>query len=549
MKCKEVVAVLSAACCLTGCAGGEQRADDAAAPDSPNYGGTVVVAYLAEASSMNHLTSVDENSLELQDFVLFTTLIQYDAELNPVPYLAERWDTSSADAGLALTFYLRDDVKWHDGMPTTARDVKFTFDRIKNPAAAYPRASLFTNYDSASVSDNFVITFYLKRHAGFMDPWRTVAPMPEHILGEVAVGDLPQHPFGTTSPVGNGPFRFIEHRARDRWVFEANPDFPQPLGGRPFVDRLVYRVIEEPTTRLGELLAGEVDVYVSVDPSQIAEIDAHPAARVTSFPSRSYTFINWNSQRPLFRDARVRRALTLGIDRQRLVEAVRYGLGTVANGPVPPFHWAYHAHLNALPYDPDSARALLDAAGWADRDGDGVREREADKASFELRTNPNPARQDIMTLVQADLAKIGVQVRTFVQEAQSLRMDITSKERRFDAFVLGWSSDFVLDDRALFACSQRDGPFQWASYCNRRVDALLDRITSLADRSAALPLWYEYQEIIQQDQPYTFLYYLEQANGVNRRVQNVRMDIRGNLINAKDWWILPATGRAAKEKT
>jgi peptide/nickel transport system substrate-binding protein len=504
-----------------------------------------VVASLAEINSMNHFVSADETSQELQANVLFTPLVRYDANLTPTPYLAESWDTVTTRSGsLALTFHLRDDVKWHDGVPTSAYDVKFTFDRIKDPRTSYPHASLLASYDSAVVRDSSTIAFYLKRYPGFMDPWRRISPMPEHILGDVEPAELKHHPFGTQSPVSNGPFRFVEHRAGDRWVFEANPDFASSMGGRPYLDRLVYRYIPEATTRLAEFLAGEVDVYLVVAPSQVAEIEARPDAEVITYENRNYTFIAWNGRRTFFQDPRVRRALTLAIDRQRIVDVARQGLGRVAEGPVPPFHWAYNAELEPLPYDPEHARALLDSAGWVDADGDGVREKDVNRASFELKTNQgNPTREQILTLVQADLAKVGVEARLRFQEAQSLGADITSPERRFDAVVAGWQADFNLDDRIVFACSQLEGLFQFASYCNPRVDEILDQVAVMEDRSRALPLWHEYQEILQWEQPYTFLYYDVRANGVRERVHDVRMDIRGDFINVKDWWIAPADRR------
>jgi len=520
-----------------GCGGPDERAGTGSFTDRPRYGGTAVVASLTEASSMNRFASVDDISQELQNYVLFTTLIQYDENLEPTPYLAERWDTTSSGDELALTFFLRDDVLWHDGVPTTAYDVEFTFDRVKDPATGYPRASSFANYDSLAVQDSFTITFFLKRHPGFMDPWRTTAPMPQHLLGDVPPAELRQHPFGTETPTGNGPFRFVEHRAGDRWVFEANPAFPDALGGRPHLDRLVYRYIEEPTTRFAEFLTGEVDVYLIVAPAQVAEIEANPGARIVSYANRNYAFINWNGRRPLFQDSRVRRALTLAIDRQEIVDAVRRGLGQVANSSVPPSHWAYDTDLPPLAYDPDSARLLLDAAGWLDHDGDGVRDKFGIAASFELTTNPNPTREDILTLVQADLKQVGIDVRTRVQESQSLGANITSPERSFDAFVLGWQTEFNLDDRPLFSCSAIDGPYQWAGYCNPRVDEILNVVTVDGNRSRTLPLWHEYQEILQTEQPYTFLYYDVRANGVRDRVRDVRMDIRGDLINVKDWWV------------
>lgn len=539
-------AVLFLAVLATACGDTDDVSDQATPADSLRYGGTAVVAYLVEPSSVNQLAAIDNISLELQNHVLFTTLIRYDENLEPVPYLAESWDTVAVDGGVELTFELRDDVNWHDGVPTTARDVQFTFDRIKDPATAYPRASLLSFYDSAAVRDSFTIAFYLRRHPGFLDPWRTISPMPEHILGDVPPGELKAHRFGSYEPVGNGPFRFVEHRSGDRWTFEANHGFPDGLGGRPYLDRLVYRVIQEPTTRLAEHLAGEVDVYLAIDASQARTVEESPGTRIISYPTRNYIFIAWNGKRPLLGDPRVRRALTMAIDRAEIISAVRHGWGEIAKGPVPPFHWAHHWDLEPLPYDPELSRALLDSLGWIDRDGDGMRERGSNRATLELKTHSSPGRQDIVTLAQASLAQIGIEVRSTVQEAQSLARDVTSPERDFDAAVLGWAADFHLDDRALFACSEIEGPFQWASYCNPRVDQLLDELVLATDRTRALPLWHEYQEILHREQPYTFLYYEVRPNGVRNRLRDVRMDIRGSLINVRDWWITPGERRMSR---
>ncbi len=125
---------------------------------------------------------------------------------------------------------------------------------------------------------------------------------------------------------------------------------------------------------------------------------------------------------------------------------------------------------------------------------------------------------------------------------------ITDPERPFDAFVLGWTADFHLDDRDLFSCERLDGPFAWASYCNPRVDTLLERIARSDDRERTRPLWHEYQEIIQHDQPYTFVYYEVRPHGVRRRLQGVKMDIRGPLLSVHDWWIAPADRRATASR-
>lgn len=535
-----VLALAVAGAC--GDRGPEPAAEAGAVPESERYGGTAVVAFLAELQSMNEFVAADAVSDAFQSHVLFTTPFRHGPDLKLTPYLAEVHDTlRSAGELMEVTLALNPDVRWHDDEPTTAHDLKFTFDRIQDPATAYPHAAALELYDSAVVRDSFTIAFYLEPHPDFLSPWADIAPMPRHILQGVSAEQMPRHPFGTRAPVGNGPFRFVEHRDGERWVFEANPDFPAALGGRPRLDRLVYRVIPEPTTVLSEFLTGAVDVYLSVAPEHARRIENDGSARLITYPSRRYEFIAWNSRRPLFEDPAVRRALTMAIDREEIVSVARSGLGEPAAGPVPPWHWAQHPDLEPWPYDPEEARRILTAAGWVDTDGDGVRERDGVRASFVLVTNPNRWREDIMTLVQADLAEVGIEVRPRVREAQSLLQAVTSPERRFDALVLGWESSFrVYDrDRGLFACSALDGPYQFSSYCNPRVDEILAAVARTEDRGGAAPLWHEYQEILHQDQPFTFLYYDVRANAVRERLQGVQMDIRGPLISVAEWWIHP----------
>lgn len=520
--------------------GGERAAsddDDPATPKAERYGGTAVVAGLGELTALNEIVSPDYESDQVMAFVLFMTLLQYDENLNPIPYLAERWDTARLDANtIALTFRLRRDVRWHDGVPTTAHDVKFTFDRAREPAYAYPNPGFFTYYDSARVEDDHTITFFLRPHSEFLDVWRAVSPMPRHVLGEVTAEEMRHHPFNTQRPVGNGPFRFVSHAAQDRWVFEANPDFPEALGGRPYLDRLVYRIIPEEMSLLTELLAGEVDVSLLVLPEHAARVEENPGTRLLAFPWRQGVFIAWNGRSPFFESASVRRALTYAMDRTRIVDAVRSGYGVVASGPVPPYHWASHPDLGALPYDPDSARSLLERAGWRDTDSDGIRDRDGVPFRFEIKTNQNRQREDIIQLVQSDLRAVGVEVRPRVMEWNAFLEDVL-RARRFDAIVLASVSEFRIDDSDLFACSRRDGPYQFAYYCNPRVDSIFAQALRAARRDEALPLWHEYQAIVRRDQPFTWLYYEVRPVGVRARLRDVTMDIRGTWVHVGDWWI------------
>ncbi len=230
---------------------------------STRYGGTVVVGNIGEIpAGMNGLISTDVTASQHQSFVNLMTLVQYDENLDPMPYLAESWEVSNDKT--EITFHIRDDVYWHDGELTDAYDVAYTFKRAIDPETAFPNAAYWTHYDrgpeGVEVVDSFTVKFRMRPHADYIDPWRATAIMPEHLLGDVPSTMLRQHPYGTVCPVGNGPFIFVEHREAASWTFQANPAFPAGLGGRPYLDRYVYRVITEQTTLLTELLTAQPNV-------------------------------------------------------------------------------------------------------------------------------------------------------------------------------------------------------------------------------------------------------------------------------------------------
>ncbi|HKK94144.1 MAG TPA: ABC transporter substrate-binding protein [Longimicrobiales bacterium] len=509
------------------------------------YGGTAVVGVIGDLSDgMNALVSADHAANQHQIFVNLMTLVQVDENLDPVPYLAESWEV--AEDASSVTFKLRDDVRWHDGEITDAEDVVFTFDRVTTPETGFPNAAFWDGYTGVEMLDARTVRFTMEPHADFMDPWRSVAIMPEHLLGDVPPAELKQHPYGTQCPVGNGPFVFGAHRPQESWTFTANPEFPADLGGRPYVDRYVLRIVPEPTTLLTELLTENIDVYMSPPADQAAQIVAEPGIDFLAYDFRDYVYVAWNSRRPALADSDVRRALTLGTNRAEIVEALLAGYGQVANTSVPPFHWAYDPSLEGVDaYDPNEAMRLLEAAGWTDRDGDGIRENAAGvPLELEVKFNDgNQIRQDIAEIMQAQLSRIGVAVQPTVVEWTTLIEQITSEERNFDGVVIGWVTELKVDDTDLFSGERLDGPYAFSGTQNARLDQLLDTLQTIVDRDEALPLWREYQRVLNEVHPYTFLYYSDRLAGVNERVRNVEMDVRGEWLNIDDWWIEPAERR------
>jgi peptide/nickel transport system substrate-binding protein len=551
------LAAVLALSALSACGGRDKGGGDSAGqdvPDSLKYGGTVTVGAYGDLQSMNGLVSSDNNSNSIQREVLFMPLVKYNEKIEPVPWLAEKVDTTQAPGdSLEVTFHLRRDVKWHDGKPTTARDVLFTFERCIDPATAFPNASAFDQYSrKAQLVDDYTIRFRLRPHSDFMDIWYQTSIMPEHILGKVPPAELLTHPFAD-HPVGNGPFRFVRHVSGQDWIFEANPDFPAGLGGKPYIDRLVYRFIPEQTTLLTELTTGRIDVYLSPNPNTANVIKANPQLRLVESPFRQWAWIGWNTRLPMFSDARVRRALTMGINRQEMVDALLYGYADIGRGSVTPAHWSYDPNNpnTLLPYDTVAARRLLAEAGWTDHDGDGIIDKDGKPFRFTLKTNNgNELRADIMQIAQAQLRKLGIDVQLQQVEWTTLIAQMQTQMpgpegREVQAVVSAWVDFFRKDDKDILHCSNLEKPFQNVGYCNPRVDHYIDTLAVMVDRDQARPVWKEYQEYLVQESPYTVIYYPRRLTGVNKRLNGAVMDVRGEFNTVARWWLHPSQRRAS----
>jgi peptide/nickel transport system substrate-binding protein len=542
---------------LAACSGDDagRSAETLQIEEEGRYGGTAVVALIADPQSMNSLTTNETYARMVQRQVLFTTLFRYDEALQPVPFLAESWDTVRiAPDSLQLTVRLRRDVRWHDGAPTTARDVLFTYARVRDPDVGSSLAASFARYNrEVEELDPYTLRFRLRAHADFIDGWAQLAIMPAHILGEVASAALAQHPFGSSEPVGNGPFRFVRRNPGREWVFEANHDFPEALGGRPYLDRLVFRAIPEQTTILTEVLTGGVDVYLRPRASQLPQLQSAAHVELHAEPGSDWVFLAWNNRLPFFDSPDERRALTMGIDRRAIVQAVLEGAGVSGSSPVTPAHWAFtdgSSDAN-LRYDPDGARRLLARAGWRDHDGDGILQ-DASGAPFSftiLVPQGNDTGRDAAQIIQSQLARIGVDARPSSVEGNTLIGSLMGsldsggiRQRSFDAAIMGWTDGLVKDDSNLFHSRNLNSPFQISGFMNDRVDLLLDTLQLVVDREQARPLWLEYQALMAREVPTTVLFYPNRLTAVNRRLRGVQVDERDELHTVTRWWLDPGRG-------
>ena len=496
---------------------------------TPVQGGTAIISRVSDFDAFNQFVSTDYDTGQVLRYMLFMPLVRLDADFEYEPYLAESFEM--AEDGLSLTFRIRDGVRWHDGTPVTAADVVWSIEKYMDPALAFANSQYFQFVDRVEMTDpQTVVVYFTEPHSDALSDFLEWEPKPKHLLENVASTEMRNSPFNQ-NPVGNGPFRFVSWNPNQQVVFEANPDF---VFGRPNLDRVVFRIIPEQTTELTELLTRTIDFIRGVPPAEADRVRNSAVARLMTYPTRSYVFLAWNTKNPLFEDARVRRALSMGINRQQIVDALLYGFGSVAVSDVMPFQWQYDESLQPWPYDPEQASRLLAEAGWTDTNGDGILDKDGRPFRFTLETNQgNDLREDIIVIIQNDLARLGVQAQPRLAEWNSLIDRL--KRGEFESVVSGWSVDFKFDPTETLGCN--GGVYNYPSYCNPKADSLVQAGLTTLEEDEALPLWHEYQAIIHQDQPYTFIYYADERLGVSNRLQGVVGDARGHLVSIADWWI------------
>lgn len=511
------------------------RADEVAATEKPRVGGTLVIAIPNEPDALNGLLSGERYGQEINRNLLYLPLLTYDAKLALKPVLAESWELHG---DTAVTFRIRRDVFWHDGVHTTAHDVAFTFERGRDPATGYPNADYWAGWQSAEVLDSFTVRFKMQPQPEPLDNFAWIPIMPKHALGEIAPADLKNAPFNQT-PLGNGPFKFVERRANDRLVFAANTNFPASLGGRPNVDRVVLRIIPEGTAQQAELRTGNVHLITVVGVKDFAGLDQLPAVRGIVKQGRQYSFIAWNTKRPPYNDVRFRRALTMAIDRQEIVDVLRGSYGEVAAGPVPPFHWSNDSTIKPLPFNPDSARAIIAQLGMRDTNGDGFVELQNGRPlEVELKfASGSEVQRDLAELVRADLQVVGVKLVPRPLDFSTVVEQITTPARNFDGVIMGFENDIKLVLRDMFHSASMANPYQFASYSNPVTDSLLDQLNTTISRDAATPVWRRLQTVVRDDQPWTFLFNYSDLLAAREELRGVDADVRGILVDVAQWWI------------
>jgi peptide/nickel transport system substrate-binding protein len=500
----------------------------------------LVYASGSDLESGNPLVTIHPLSRQVQRHALFVTLARYDSALASVPYAARRWEWS-ADRR-ALTLYLRDDIRWHDGQPTTARDAAFTIEAARDPATGYLRASdLVSIAEADAVDDTTLVLRFASPQPGFPPVLNELPVLPRHLLADVPRSAMRRAPFAT-EPVGNGPFRFVSRRAGQRWVFARNSNFPTSLGGPPKAAGLVVAVVDEATTKFAGLASGDLDV-AGISPTMASLAKRDPSMRVVDYPVLFSTALVFNVTKPPFDDARVRRAIGVSIDRDRIVRVALAGYGTPAGGPVPPENPL--AAGTAARRDVEIADSLFDAAGWR-RGPDGARSRAGRRLAFELLT-VGTGDNALEQLLQDDLAARGVRVEIRQVEMGAFLTAAREKSKRFDVLQTGIPGDLSLAYlAAMYDSRQAGGALDYSGYHTPVLDSLFAAVRSAGDIGGVRRAWLAVQAQLEKEMPAAWIYHARGLVGMSSRLHNVRMDLRGELATVSQWEI--GDGPGARER-
>ncbi len=504
----------------------------AACSDAPSVhrDTTVVYASGADLQSINPLVTVHPLAKAVQKHVLFVTLAAYDSLFQPTPRLSSDWMWD--ESRTSLTFALRPDVSWHDGVPTRANDVVWTLEMAMDPTIAYPRARDMERIVEAMEIDSLTVRVTFERsQPTFPDVFTDLAILPAHRLGEVPPESIRLHEFNG-EPVGNGPFEFVEYRPNERWVFERSNLFPPDLG-RPEIERFVVVVVDEPATKLAALTSGELD-FAGISPAHATFVQNNESLYTIDYPIQFVYALVWNMRRPPFDEKRVRRALTMAIDRQLIIEAYIYGYGSLADGPVARDH-PWYIDVPTVPHDQRSASQQLENAGWLIGE-DGIRVRGSQRFTVDLLT-VGSGDLPLEQMIQAQLLEVGVEVNIHQHELTSFLALAQAEDRDFDALVIGIPGDLSLSHVAAMFGGRNPGPLAYPGYRNDRFDESLEMAQEADSEETLCEAWQEALRLLADDLPTTWLYHARGLQGASGRITNTSVDFRGELAGISQWRI------------
>ncbi|SHK11829.1 ABC transporter substrate-binding protein [Paramaledivibacter caminithermalis] len=469
----------------------------------PKYGG-IFRSYLGnDLKTLDPAFATAEREGKMVS-LLYDSLVKFDVNGKVIPSLAKSWETPDDST---LIFHLVDNAKFHNGNPFTAQDVKYSFERILDPEVGSPRTWVFEKVKGAKdfmegksdsvegieVSDDYTVKITLEQPFA---PFLSMLGMPAaHIVDKNEIEKYPDQKDYAFNPVGTGPFKFVEYSNGDKFVIEANEDY---FSGRPYIDGVNYRIIQDESTAVAEFEAGNLD-ELDIPTADIDRLKNNPAYAPYILTSNTFWnfYIGLTFNKEPFNDIRVRKAFCYAIDREAIINTVKRNAGVVSNGPIPPGLDGYREGLNPYPYNIDKAKELLAEAGYS----------EENPCSFELWHSDSKTNVALLEPIQAMLNQAGFKAKLVAMEWNSYKAAVRAGEAQ--AFYLSWGADYPDAENylyPLFHSSMSGGGGNETRYNNPEFDKIIEQAQRTSDYDERIKLYQKAEDITIEDAARLWLY-------------------------------------------
>ena len=468
---------------------------------------------------------------------IIESLFEQDLDTDKVklkPKLAEKMDIS--ENGLEITIALKDDIYFSDGVPVTADDVIFTFETVMNHKIdCADLRNYFDNITEVVELDNRRVKFVMGERY-----WKTIGAIgafyvfPKHIYQFDNPEEFNKH---RSNPVGSGPYVFEKWDVGQQIVLRRNENY---WGKKPNIKKIVFKFISNATACLQALRSHDIDIF-EPGSEQVSDMPKNPqfAKEFRSIifwdPSFGYWYIGWNQERPFFKDRRVRQAMTCLTNREAMVEQLTCGKGAVVTGTFYIYGRQNDPSIQPWPYDIKKAAVLLDEAGWKDRDGDGIRDKDGIRFRFKYSyVAGNVSSEQIARVLKDEAAKVGVEVVPNPLEWSVFIENVNN--RKFDAVELMWGGVIEADPYQIFHSSQIQGRGNnFVSFNHSKADEVLEQARRELDEEKRYALYHQFHRILHEEQPYTFLMTRPRYYFIDRRFENVIVHKLG--IDPFEWYV------------
>lgn len=492
-------------------------------------GGTMVIGTTDLPTILSPLSPSLFGSNDVLD-LLFMHMHRIDAATGKMrPELASSWEFS--EDLTSVIYYLRKGVSWWDGQPVTAEDVHYTYQVMRDPDTQYPNVARLRFIKDVEIIGPYAVKFIFDRVYADLLTDSDIMVIPKHVHETAGAT------FGTEVIMGNGPYQVVEWVPGITITLMANEEYYR---GKPPLDEVIIQHYDNVDVMVTDFMTGDLDVMLNITPQHVATIEENDNIAVDAHPGNTYTYIGWNLEHPFLNDRDIRRALSMAINTEKILDDIFSGMGTVSLGPLPPSSWGYDGSVSPLSYDVSEAQRILREKGFLDRNRNAVIERDGQEFVLTILTNQeNPERVRILELVADDLRRIGVRVNAQYLTTEVFLRSVLNKE--FDGFVMGWSIDEKIDPAIYWNSEETKGIFNFVSYSSGIVDSLMDVGVAMINRKKAKEIWSEFQRTVYNDQPYTFLIVADDISAYYKRVKGVQYNL--SLTSAYTYYIPEAERR------